>query len=1161
MGTKTRQQQQQRVQARQRVVEATHQEASSRWSSYAYDQDVSSSEALAPPRLSNKGKGRAAATNTRGAGSLFYVVVLFTTFFVVIGGTSRGVHALAVPSAASRKAILAAAGLSEPVFVRKQQSSEQHLQSRRQPLARRHQSVMKVRESTAQQEVTPTARWGHTSAYLPQANVVVFVGGRSALDGSLTNDVYALDLSAAAATNSSMTNSSTTAWTKLDSGALEPHAFAASTVTSNDDDDNGERLYIIGGERDSCVGTFDSAPASFVWSPTQAGASWQNATWDQIVAQETSPAASRMGMRAVQVSPGLGLNASTQQSVGGAGDGLMVLGGASTACGEDAGSLYEGLDMMTVSQTQPSKGSMAWFKSFMWTQPRQATVTDTRSLALSTSTFADMPLADYTSVVVPSNGTSTLVLIGGLDADDKLAPMDSLWTLDLQSGVWSMMNASAGDVPSGRIGMASALTSDGKILIHGGYTSTKSGANPTSDVYTLDTTTQPAATWVKMEGGNSPAKAYHSAVVAGDVVVFGFGQGSSSTSSASQFSSSSSSSSSVAADENDEAGSIVDDDGPVHYLDTGHPDGWMWSNSVQGVAAARVDPAAASSTGAAASSLMQPAPVPVSTSASTTDSSDASASSNVASSTDSDSSDDGGDDSTDAAPSDTTDSDDSDSSDADADSDTGAKSSSNKDSDSDSDSASGSKTDKSSKKNSDSKDNDQSNKGNSKAAKASSSKDKDSKSTPSSTPAAASASASSDGDNDSTTTPPVTSKQRTAAVVGSVLGATALAAAVGGLYAYHKRRQAARREDEAHDFDTIDGEKWASKPLTPQQYYDAAGEGALGAAAAGGGMAGFVKRSASKLWTSSKPIATTDRYSSPEQSGFYVVRNAAPNARSRLSMRRASMAPAVINAKQQQTGQQEQGALPDAFLDSLLDDDDRRAHYDIGRTVGGGIVTMPARAHLKGGAGSNASSSDADEIDLNEEDGASHFSYPYLGAMHRTSMANMNPHAAAAAAVTTSPTSSNEMGEGNAAVVSPRDAMRRAKLADQQQQLSPVNNSKPYRNAAMAPQWSPDEAEAMHAIFVQSVRRSPDAEHHIDSPGQAEEEDEEEERTNVAQRFVTPRIPSGALGGGAGGAFASSPMLFPWSPRPDEQQSSKRPMEARKLSERRAQRTDLHVTN
>lgn len=112
------------------------------------------------------------------------------------------------------------------------------------------------------------------------------------------------------------------------------------------------------------------------------------------------------------------------------------------------------------------------------------------------------------------------------------------------------------------------------------------------------------------------------------------------------------------------------------------------------------------------------------------------------------------------------------------------------------------------------------------------------------------------------------------------------------------------------------------------------------------------------------------------------------------------------------------GGVPDSFLRSILDDDDMYNQDDMGRKL---IVPPPAAYNTR------ALSSES----LESDGGLSHFSYPYLSAMHRLSVVAGSP-------------STNGSPNGS----SPR--------------YSPEGKNG-YSNFAMTPTWSPSP-EALDAV-------------------------------------------------------------------------------------------------
>ncbi|KIS69920.1 uncharacterized protein UMAG_10155 [Mycosarcoma maydis] len=223
---------------------------------------------------------------------------------------------------------------------------------------------------------------------------------------------------------------------------------------------------------------------------------------------------------------------------------------------------------------------------------------------------------------------------------------------------------------------------------------------------------------------------------------------------------------------------------------------------------------------------------------------------------------------------------------------------------------------------------------------------------------------------------PSTGSKHTGAIAGSLLGAAAIAAAIGGIYAYRKRKEAAAYNlgrQEAREDSTLDrfhrgGEdEEKNTPYVSNLYLGemrdvAAGAGVGAAAAAAGGWGGRLKRAASRL---SKTVpadddASQDRYTS--RAGVTTLRNTAA---------RAAKKPKVDDEQ----------ALPDEFITSLVAADEEiefdasfsRSAMDLSTGEQGKDMMLH----------SNVSRASVNSFGASSAAGASHLSYPYLAGMHR----------------------------------------------------------------------------------------------------------------------------------------------------------------------------------
>ena len=375
----------------------------------------------------------------------------------------------------------------------------------------------------------PSPRWGQSAVYLEQSNVVLFVGGQTAANGTLTNDVYALDVAAAKNHTSNKSNS----WVKLSSDGLDANAFAAAVVSPGSPGNSSEQVFIIGGAVEDC----DQAAPLYVWTSgnTTDGKGWMQGTWSSP--NVTSPPVRRRGAKAVLVSESLATKASGKAASNGTAEpAILVLGGRA-----DESTCYKGPNLVKKSNPNADYLGMDFWqvinalegdssKAPMQT-PLLAMEMGARPTSVNGQTAA-LPLLNYALVRIPGaapDGSEDRILfLGGRDASGKYSSFNKFWVLDVKTGEWQQWD-STGDIPSGRAGHSATLMPDGNLLMHGGYSDANGDGKsaPTSDTYILNINQTPAQwsqpTYASSGKADAPARAFHSAVMAGDVLVVGFG--------------------------------------------------------------------------------------------------------------------------------------------------------------------------------------------------------------------------------------------------------------------------------------------------------------------------------------------------------------------------------------------------------------------------------------------------------------------------------------------------------------------------------------------------------------------------------------------------------------------------------------------------------------
>ncbi|PWN33290.1 uncharacterized protein FA14DRAFT_161214 [Meira miltonrushii] len=289
------------------------------------------------------------------------------------------------------------------------------------------------------------------------------------------------------------------------------------------------------------------------------------------------------------------------------------------------------------------------------------------------------------------------------------------------------------------------------------------------------------------------------------------------------------------------------------------------------------------------------------------------------------------------------------------------------------------------------------------------------------------------------------SKTTHTAVIASVVGALAIAASLGGLYAARKRREARNSDadsvgDDKYERYTGDRDAppvsslWINQPMA---WAGNAGKGLRRQAsmatekflartlsrrnvAAGtmqaGNMRAMQDASASGAYDGDRAqhiSRDADNLSIASNDTFTAFRTIPLG--SRFSIRRSRKQPMedMVNDMQTDPFSDEAGReyeinpslrkhmkpLPEDFIKSLLDDGDFLAHSNIKRTVGGG-------KYLQSPEQSSPRPENRSRESLFSEDGVSHYSYPYLATINRSSMGA--PYSARSSTFT--PTSSQAAG-------------------------------------------------------------------------------------------------------------------------------------------------------
>lgn len=790
-------------------------------------------------------------------------------------------------------------------------------------------------------------RWGQTSAFMPSSNRVLFTGGqvRSAEDGVIR---VTNDVFTLDMSNGTIANGYLVHTTEA--GQNRWHRSSSDALPPHAF--AARAVTHTGNHQGEQVFVIGGATADcsisnspiYVWKAAKHGQ--ESGSWSapNITMAQKIPPR-RRGMSAMQVPVTIGLNSSEAETARQAGgSSFMVLGGYTD---------YTTCNSSTSSSSQPPN---AYPYVDIWTTDKTGKSMSVRTLPID-SKMPNMSIYDYSAVILPANETAKqntrIMFVGGRDEFGAFTPMNRLWTLDVETNVWQRMETTNGsatglDIPLGRTGHSSTLMDDGTVLVHGGYVTLDGSQPPSNDTYLLDPRVAPAV-WNKLypksTGGSTPGKAYHTAIMANGIYLVAFGQ---------QGNVNSSSSNTL--QQRRDSDSINPQSSPVLYLDTRSSEPWSWTTDLGTILAAREEGSSSSSTNpplspASPSSL----PSPVQASAASSEQSSQSTQQSTVQQT-----------------------------------------------------ASSSPTPMQS----------------SETPAPQQNKDDD---------------GSSDGGS--------SSKTKNTAVIASVVGALAVAASLGGLYAARKRREARNSDTDSvgddkyerytgdHDAPPVSS-LWINQPMA---WAGNAGKGLRRQASmatekflartlsrrnvAAGTMQASNMRAMQEASASDAYGRDRAQHLSRDADNLSIASNDTLNVfhtiplGSRFSIRRSRNQPNedMVNDMQTDPFSDEAGRdyeinsalrknmkpLPDDFIKSLLDDGDFLAHSNIRRTVGG-------EKYLQSPEQSSPWPENRSRESLFSEDGVSHYSYPYLATINRSSMGA--PYSARSSTFT--PTSSQAAGMG-----------------------------------------------------------------------------------------------------------------------------------------------------
>lgn len=376
---------------------------------------------------------------------------------------------------------------------------------------------------------TPVPRWGTTASYMPNMEAIVFSGGQVDDSGSMTNETLVLDMSGLKNLQKTRASSKHTPWLLVreahGSERVPGLAYASSTIsTSNCASGPQDTFWLVGGKTEHCK--TDDAVLYTLSLERRAGQ--LVGAWRSIQTKGPKPPR-RAHARAIFPPNGFAGNGNAS---------MVVIGGEDSdeKCHPSTMVKYQRQSTMEVWQLPKPYGTECIIGSDNKKNATSAKA-EVNELRFKQSMLS-LPVKDYTAVpmpIIPSHDKviQPLLFLGGRDYQDKLVNFARPWAMDMGTGNWQLWETT-GDVPSPRVGHSAVHTTDGRVYVFGGYKKTHGDSvsrNPTDELYELDASRTPAR-WTRIHYPSqpaehhmpSPARAYHTALMVDDVLVIGFGQ-------------------------------------------------------------------------------------------------------------------------------------------------------------------------------------------------------------------------------------------------------------------------------------------------------------------------------------------------------------------------------------------------------------------------------------------------------------------------------------------------------------------------------------------------------------------------------------------------------------------------------------------------------------
>jgi len=383
----------------------------------------------------------------------------------------------------------------------------------------------------------PKTRWGAVAGFLPTHNAIVFSGGKIDSHGTLTNETLLLDMSPLEDLEQAAVNLKSPTWLKVNSSSVN-HTYpglqyAASTVSTKVcNGASDDSFWVIGGSTSDCS---EQEVPMWRYNLQRHMNNTFSGQWTPVFTGNQSQPRRSHG-RAIIPAHGLQRNRAAAMVVLGGHDEAQYCG-TSTKAQEQQHDMT--MDVWTLPSPfhDECTTNSNLSKAIKHMDRNASTISLTMRGALKTvpaEDFAAVPLPIWPQKDSKTPPSEPLVFIGGRDKRGELADMALPWVLDLAEGQWKRW-LTVGDIPEPRVGHSVVHLKNGTLLMYGGYKADNHSTRkveqfPTDEMYALDSTSHPGV-WRRVQYNSPPengiepsARAYHSALLVDDVLVVAFGQ-------------------------------------------------------------------------------------------------------------------------------------------------------------------------------------------------------------------------------------------------------------------------------------------------------------------------------------------------------------------------------------------------------------------------------------------------------------------------------------------------------------------------------------------------------------------------------------------------------------------------------------------------------------